>query len=464
VNDSWTRFAADNGETTMARTGEGSNYFKVCERSAAAGDSTALSALAGMKDVLEGRSGMFNLEYPCHAPNELRWFNMRVTKFENNQSMIVVAHENISERKLAEENLLKNEFHLKEAQSIALLGNWSTDFATGKGIWSEEACRIYGIDTAENVQTNKNWLSFVHPDDLQGVLDSIRETKETLSNPTLYYRIVLKNGTMKHIQSKSKFEFNSQGQPTGMYGIIMDITERKQTEDEREKMIVNIVEHSKKLEQFTFIVSHNLRSPVAHILGLANVMKTSITEEDRLRSQEYLFTATRQLDEIMQDLNMILQLRSSDGDYDEVIKLESLVDGIMKGLGNFPEKDSVQVITDFTAVKEITAIKSYMYSIFLNLISNSIKYRKPESPSIIHIRTSLQKNRVIISFRDNGIGINLAKHSGDIFGLYKRFHFHVKGKGLGLFMVRTQVESLGGTIRIDSMEGEGTGFTIEIPA
>ena len=104
-----------------------------------------------------------------------------------------------------------------------------------------------------------------------------------------------------------------------------------------------------------------------------------------------------------------------------------------------------------------------MHSIFFNLIFNSIKYRQLDTTPVIKIKSELIEGKIKISFKDNGIGIDLTKYGDKIFGLYKRFHFHVEGKGIGLFMVKTQIETLGGTIGVESKQGEGTGFIIEFP-
>jgi signal transduction histidine kinase len=106
-------------------------------------------------------------------------------------------------------------------------------------------------------------------------------------------------------------------------------------------------------------------------------------------------------------------------------------------------------------------LKSYLYSIFYNLISNSIKFRQKQVPCIIEIKSNLLKNNVELIFTDNGMGIDLKKKGDHIFGLYKRFHPHTEGKGMGLFMVKTQVETLSGKISIESEVNKGTQFRIE---
>ena len=121
------------------------------------------------------------------------------------------------------------------------------------------------------------------------------------------------------------------------------------------------------------------------------------------------------------------------------------------------------IITDFTNVDKIVIVKSYIYSIFYNLIANSIKYRQADIETIIKITTKEDKDHVRILFKDNGLGINLKENGDNLFGLYKRFHPHIEGKGLGLFMVKTQIEVFGGKISVKSEPNIGTEFTIELP-
>ena len=123
--------------------------------------------------------------------------------------------------------------------------------------------------------------------------------------------------------------------------------------------------------------------------------------------------------------------------------------------------DQVQIITDFSEAEELVSIRSYLYSIFLNLVSNSIKYKRPGIKPIIEITSAKIKNKIQLTFKDNGLGIDLKNKEDEIFGLYKRFHDHVDGKGLGLFMVKTQVESLGGKIMVASEVNKGSEFRIE---
>ena len=243
-----------------------------------------------------------------------------------------------------------------------------------------------------------------------------------------------------------------------------DITLRIKQEQEREKMIADIIQRNKSFEQFAYIVSHNLRAPVANIMGISQMLQKNIAGGERKKAEGFLYKAVQHMDDIVRDLSKILQVKMEIAGHKERVFFSSLVKDIEFSIENVMEKQDVGITTDFSAVDQALILKSYIHSIFYNLISNSIKYRHPERRPLINIKSSLLDGKINISFRDNGIGIDLEKHADHIFGLYKRFHFGVEGKGLGLFMVKTQLEVLGGTIRVNSEPGVGTEFIIELPA
>lgn len=244
--------------------------------------------------------------------------------------------------------------------------------------------------------------------------------------------------------------------------ITEDITEQKAAEAERRQMLADIVQRNKDLEQFSYIVSHNLRAPVANILGLSELIKhpgLRLKETDELIG--HLSVAAGKLDEVIMDMNNILQVKNTESKRRELVRFSDLVANIRMSIDRYMEREDVQLISDFSAINEMMTVKSYLYSIFLNLISNSIKFRQAEVKPVIEVTSTLRDNKVLLSFRDNGLGIDLKKRGEQVFGLYKRFHFHVEGKGMGLFMVKTQVESLGGKISISSEVNKGTEFLIE---
>ncbi len=245
-------------------------------------------------------------------------------------------------------------------------------------------------------------------------------------------------------------------------GVSTDITARKQAENERSKIIEDVVQRNKALEQFSYIVSHNLRSPVANIIGLSELLHITDNQPER---QKMLMTelskSVKQLDVVIQDLNYVLQVKHEVNEKRELVKFSNIARDIQMSIDSLLRSEGVQIHCDFSAVDEMMTLKSYLYSIFFNLISNSIKYHQPGISPVIDIRSLVTaEGTTELVFSDNGLGIDLKKKGDQVFGLYKRFHAHAEGKGMGLYMVRTQVETLGGKISIESEVNKGTTFRI----
>ncbi len=246
-----------------------------------------------------------------------------------------------------------------------------------------------------------------------------------------------------------------------------DITERKETELQILELNKNLkahteelVEANKGLEQFSFIVSHNLRAPVANILGLAELIgNAEYPQEVKDNFMNELLNNVQRLDNIITDLNDILQVKVEMDSRKEPVVLDHLVNSIKSSIQNLVEKEEVDIITDLE-VGQLQTVQSYLYSIFYNLIANSIKYRRPGIAPEILIKSESKEGDIIITFEDNGLGIDMVKKGEQVFGLYKRFHHHVEGKGMGLFLVKTQVQLLGGKISVESEVNRGTRFII----
>jgi signal transduction histidine kinase len=242
-----------------------------------------------------------------------------------------------------------------------------------------------------------------------------------------------------------------------------EIADREKKEEELAEIANDLIQRSTDLQQFAYIVSHNLRAPVANIIGLSDILKGDISNGDKSKIAQFLFKSVESLDEIVKDLNNILQTKFEITEKNEGFHLSKIVDNIKSSLQNLIEKENAQILTDFSAIDEIKTIKSYLYSIFYNLIQNSIRYKHPDRSPIIQIKSARYNAKIRISFKDNGIGIDMKKYGDKIFGLYKRFHQGIEGKGIGLFMVKTHVEVLGGSISVKSEAHVGTEFTIELP-
>ena len=251
-----------------------------------------------------------------------------------------------------------------------------------------------------------------------------------------------------------------------MLGIIIsetDITQRKVQELQEKKMTQDLIHRKNELEQFTYIISHNLRAPVANILGISSILENDISHQEEQKNLiAGMVTSVEKLDNIIADLNQIIQQKQGIGDKKELLYFTQLVDDIKISINNIISSNGVIIKCHFDEINSMVTVRSFMHSIFFNLISNSIKYRRQDTPPTIEISTRKTKTHLELIFKDNGVGIDLEKKGNLLFGLYKRFHVELaEGKGMGLFMVKTHVESLGGTISVNSKVNDGTQFTIK---
>lgn len=243
-----------------------------------------------------------------------------------------------------------------------------------------------------------------------------------------------------------------------------DFTLHKLNEIEREKITVDLHQRNNDLEQFAYIVSHNLRAPLANILGISQILKSAdISPKEKNEYEQHIFTAVEQLDVIIKDLNKILQVKQNISEKKEKVIFSQLVEELKNLTEKLIKKENAEIRTDFTQADEIDSFETYIYSIFFNLISNSIKFRQPDKNPVIEIKSEKNADKIRLTFKDNGRGIDLEKRGDQIFKLYKRFHPEIEGKGMGLYMIKTRVEILGGNISVKSIPGIGTEFVIELP-
>ena len=228
---------------------------------------------------------------------------------------------------------------------------------------------------------------------------------------------------------------------------------------ELQNSLKEIVRTNDQLKQFNYITSHNLRGPVSSLQGLMNLYKIEHSEIDKEIYVSKMKIVIDRMDEILIDLNKILSYRST-YNLKEDIHFNGIINNNLTQLG-IPSKT---VALSIEPELKISGIKSYFESIFYNLLSNSHKYIDQSRTLHISIRIekSSEKNYKII-FSDNGIGMDESKTAGKIFGFYMRFHAHVEGKGLGLYITKTQIEQMGGSIRVESKPGVGSTFIIELP-
>ncbi|QKG51376.1 PAS domain S-box protein [Hymenobacter sp. BRD67] len=261
--------------------------------------------------------------------------------------------------------------------------------------------------------------------------------------------------------------YDDSGQLMQFISIQQNITYRKEIEASQAKMTQDLYRQNRDLQQFTYVLSHNLRAPLANALGLANVLtKVDKNSAAFTNSLAMLGQSMKQVDTVLHDLNLILSLRDNqDVQPPETVALADVCREAIEHLAGALEQCGGRVELRQEEGLSIHGNKAFLYSIFYNLLSNSIKYRSPERSLLVEIswqRTA--QGGISISFTDNGSGFDTYKAGSDVFQLYKRFHTNQRGRGIGLFLVKTHVEAMGGKIEVTSAVNAGTRFLIHLDA
>ncbi|MDB5267560.1 MAG: hypothetical protein JWP58_600 [Hymenobacter sp.] len=258
---------------------------------------------------------------------------------------------------------------------------------------------------------------------------------------------------------------NEAGEITQFVAIQQNITYRKEVEASQAAMTQDLYRHNRDLQQFTYVISHNLRAPLANALGLATVLTKMDKNSDVFATAlTNLQHSMVQADDVLKDLNLVLSIR----DKKDMLALEPLVvqDVCEQAINNLDEALHAcggQVALDVEDHLVTRGNRAYLYSIFYNLLSNSIKYRSEERRLQVDIVcVTGPHGGATITFTDNGSGFDMFKAGSDIFQLYKRFHTNQRGRGIGLFLVKTHVEAMGGKIEVASEVNFGTRFTIHL--
>ena len=244
----------------------------------------------------------------------------------------------------------------------------------------------------------------------------------------------------------------------GVHMVARDITEKVQHQEK-------IFAQNNDLQQFTYIVSHNLRGPMANALGLVGLLSIEAPDSPEFEhARAYLQISLEQLDKVLQDMNTILTIRDQEGLAEpEDVPLAEVVRQVRQNVQDVLHECGGTLHTAVPDGFQVQGNRAYLYSIFFNLLSNSIKYRDAHRPLLVELTATGEAGQEkVITFADNGTGFDLEQAGADVFGLYKRFHPKHPGRGVGLYLVKTHVESMGGRIEVRSQVGQGTQFSITL--
>jgi len=227
-----------------------------------------------------------------------------------------------------------------------------------------------------------------------------------------------------------------------------------------------LIKYNKELEQFTYVATHDLKSPLANIQGYLELLEIDIENPnsevlDSIKWLKYSVTEARQ---VIRELTNALKARNSKEELLAIIHLEDLVESILSGMRSRILNSNIIFICDFTEVNEFKYYPVALRSILQNIISNAIQYSTETEFPEVQVTTHLNSNQeVCITVKDNGVGIDLAANEAKVFGLFKRVNNDESGSGIGMYIVNKLLENYGGKLELTSELGQGSAFMVIIP-
>ncbi|MGB7785954.1 MAG: PAS domain-containing sensor histidine kinase [Salinimicrobium sp.] len=412
---------------------------------------------------LTNRNKPFSIELRLKLENgKYRWFECRNLKSREKglADAAVLLFVNIHQAKRDQYTIEENFFYYRETAEMTSTGGWYLDVNTNAVYWDNVTKKI--LDCPMDYEP--------HPEDkLRFYASESHEQVENMFKKCSKYGIPFKVEIKMRSLHNREFWVRATGKPVydndqqiiGVRGVYQDIDEQKTHELNLQNSLDIIASQNSRLFNFAHIVSHQLRSHSSNLSLVAQLLKEARSPEDKLdlilnveNISENLETAINELNEVVTRQNDLKKERQQ-------VKFKDALDVVIASTSSLIKRENAEIVAEFDKLNEINYISEYLESILLNLITNAIKYKHKGRRPVIYIQTYKEHGEAVLDLSDNGMGIDLDEHGDKMFGMYKTFHRHPEANGIGLFITKNQVETMGGSISVTSTVNVGTTFKIK---
>jgi PAS domain S-box-containing protein len=475
VNEAWRRFGVENG-LPEDHAWAGKNYFESSRN-----DKYGVRAIAGIKAVAAGETDFFQMEYPCHAKDRERYFNLRVTRFRGDGPLrLVVTHENITDRRIAERQLQESASRLRQlAEGLPQL-IWSCTADGTCDYLSVQWGRYTGRPVEE--QLGYAWLNVVHADDRDRVAEAWGRAVSTGAVYDVEFRIRRHDAAYRWFAVRGIPVYNDHQRIVHWYGSCTDIDDQKRQAEVLERLVAErtaaltaayddlqgtsalLKASNDELEKFAYIASHDLQEPLRKIQAfgdrLSKKYRAQIDDTGRDYIDRMLDSAGR-MRRLIEDLLQFSRVTTKTQAF-EAVRLNEVLENVQEDLQNQIERTGGRV--EVGPLPTLTADAVQLQQLFQNLVGNALKFGKPGVPPVVTVAAAETDAGWRITVADNGIGFE-QQYADKIFELFQRLHGRTQfeGTGLGLAICKKIVLRHGATIVATSTPGEGATFIIDWP-
>ncbi|WP_452220676.1 sensor histidine kinase [Lacinutrix salivirga] len=349
------------------------------------------------------------------------------------------------------------------ALNISNVGIWDYNSELNKVFFSRASKAIIGFEDDASFGDDPNaWNNRVHPDDREKYFQDFQNHLNGLQ--PIYenkHRILCKDGSYKWVLDRGKvIEKNEEGKEIRVIGTHVDITETVNSEENNHIALKIATEQNNKLKNFAHIVTHNLKQHAGNLESLLQFYIEAKTIEEKEELINHLNAVSHSLSKTIANLNDVVSVQSKKQEVINKIYIAKEIDTIMEMLNMVIAESNATIYNKVDPKLYVYYNAAYFESVIQNLLTNAIKYKHPDRDPVITIESHFSSDAVRVTITDNGIGIDLNKYGKDIFGLYKTFHNNSDSEGVGLYLIKNQIETFGGSITVNSEVNKGTTFTI----
>lgn len=330
---------------------------------------------------------------------------------------------------------------------------------------NKKGLEILGLMHEEEVIGKNAFDYFASKAERDALIEGFKNVINGNTQLVEYYerRVVSKSGEERIVGWHNSLLEDMSGHIIGVLSSGDDVTEKKFREKALKETVIKLEKSNEQLEGFAYMATHDLRAPVANLMALLNLYNKENPEEEE---NKFIFQkfeeSVKILNNTLSDLIDIVAVNKNKFDEKVDINIEETLKDVMESVKEDINKSGITIRFDFSKCNEVSYPASQFRSILINMLTNAIKYRSQDRKAEITISSLLENDFVCLRFADNGLGIDLKKYGGKLFQMNKRFHIGTEGKGIGLFIIKSQVEAMGGKVNVGSEPGKGTIFSVYI--
>jgi PAS domain S-box-containing protein len=388
----------------------------------------------------------------------LRWSVMR--GYEDTLERVIISTEDITSQKHAERIIRSSQQRIESLIDTIDGIVWECDYNTFEFTFvNKKAEQITGYPVEQWLHDPTFWAHKIHPDDREEAINFCMESSKTKNQYDFEYRMLASDGSVIWMRDIVNV-IRENGIPVSLKGIMIDITKTKQAEHELNATVELVNEQKKRLMNFSYIVSHNLRSHAANIQSIVTLYDTAESDDERNEFVTMLKTVSRSLNETMVHLHDLVNIQSNVTLTSEPLNLRYYAEMALRTLSDQIEGKNASIANNIPENVTVKYNAAYLESVLHNLFSNALRYSHPGRKPLITADWEQEDGKNILKVTDNGVGIDMARFGDKLFGMYKTFHGNPEARGIGLFMTKNQIEAMGGTIEVESRVGEGTTFKV----